>query len=988
MWPVEGPVTEHAGRALPEQALGELFRHAGERERAQDFEAALDAYATMLQSLLDAGRLVPEHLCDRIARCCSRLGQPKTAIRLLVTTRKRMQALGHAYGVFHANLRLAETCIEAVDLASAEKFLADAVLGRAEPLDTQGRTRAGLIEQIGALKWQGRSAEEDTKARVEAWLVIARYWTAIGHFGPAIEATKRARMEVRRTRLPGMFFSAPDIDVSLVELCLDCGDVAAAEEIEAEARAHHFKGDGPHPDETPWLALAARRAGLEGRLSDARRSLDRLVDRRRGPPTRRDAWITLFHAGLLAQLNRLAEAERVLDDFEARLDGGPAHAALRREVASRRQAIQDKRSDASQEEGLPFVPEQVLDAEEDTPPSDPGRTRVAAAPLGGTTARQKERFADEWALRANRVLVALSAGRLEEAGKRLSVLEDLAASTDALRIRTRTRYHRALFDHVRGEYPAARDALLQCIAEAAEQGLPLDRLQYLERLVWTFARLGAAEEYAHRAAEAKALLDTLTSALDQDDRVFWMLNRMSRQDEFVAARIASLSTLAPPSSPLRPIGALLHRFRLRREVLARYREVACLSGWPLDRTLSASTEETAHVLPAVPPELATESHQIEAWVRAQLELSRRTAGARTTRTVFLDRFLPLHRIPRKVAIVHYHAVADRLFVFVLSRGRISVTTLPTTRVELYEAVREALSEIVQQWQARIGDRRVLHALRRLSKGMGVDEILGPLAGSVEHVILVPHDVLIHAPFAALPCGESRLCELFTLSTAPGVGFVDLANVPGRRPALSGHFLGVGVSDYPGTSWKPLPGAIAEVERVAARVPGSGSATLLTGAAAQPRAILAALDEAEIVHWACHGMFDRDQPHRSRLLVSGPEGTTGEVTLADIQVRALQRLRLAILACCWTASAAVLPGHEVVCLPAAFLRAGAGAAIAPLWEVDDAVSGAFMEDLYRAAARWPSARALAEVQRSWLKEDARGRGMAFHWAAHVHYGQGS
>ncbi|MDC0744961.1 CHAT domain-containing protein [Polyangium mundeleinium] len=988
MPPVEGPVTEYTGRALPDQALGELFRHADERERAQDFEAALEAYAAMLQSLLDGGRIVPEHLCDRIARCCSRLGQPRTAVRLLVTTRKRMQALGHAYGVFHANLRLAETCIEAVELASAEKFLADAVLGRPEPLESQGRTPAALIEQIHALTWPGTSAEETTKAHVEAWLVVARYWAAIGHFAPAIEATKRARGAVRQARLPGKFFSAPDIDVSLVELCLDRGDVAAAEEIEEEARAHPFKGTGPHPDETPWLALAARRAGLQGRLSDARRSLDRLVDQRRGPPTRRDAWITLFHAGLLAQLNRLAEAERVLDDFEARLDGGPVHAALRREVASRRQAIQDKRSDASQEEGLPFVPEQVLEGEEEAPHAEPGQTRPAATSLGGTTARQKERFTDEWALGANRVLVALAAGRLEEAFDRLSALEDLAAGTDAPRIRTRTRYYRALFDHARGAYATARDALLPCIDEAAAQGLPLDRLQYLERLMWTFARLGAAGEYAGRAAEAKALLDTLTSTLDHDDRVFWMLNRMSRQDEFVAARITSLSSIQPPSSPLLPIGAMLHRFRLRRETLARYREVACLSGWSIDRTLSASTEAPAPVLSAVPPELATESHQIEAWVRAQLELSRRTTGARTTRTVFLDRFLPLRRIPRKVAIVHYYAVADRLFVFVLSRGHISVTILPTTRVELYEAVRDVLSEIVQQWQARIGDRRVLQALRRLSKGMGVDQILGPLAGSIEHVILVPHDVLIHAPFAALLCGEQRLCELFTLSIAPGVGFVDLANVPGRRRALPGRFLGVAVREYPGTSWKPLPGAIAEVERVAALVPGSGAATLLTGAAAQPKAILDALDEAEIVHWACHGMFDRDQPHRSRLLVSGPEGTTGEVTLADIQVRGLHRLELVILACCWTASAAVLPGHEVVCLPAAFLRAGAGAAIAPLWEVDDAMSGEFMVDLYRAAARWPSARALAEVQRSWLKEDARGRGMAFHWAAHVHYGQGA
>lgn len=965
--------------------LSALFRDATQREKAEDFTAALSGYALMLQTLLDTGQTIPEHLCDRIASCCSRLGQPQTAVRVLVAARTRMQALGDVYGVFHVNTRLAETCLDALDLASAKKFLSDALQIKGEALDENDAS----LTRVETLKWPRTDTENETKAHVAAFLLLARYWTAIGCFESAISATHRACKKAAGSRLAQQFFSLPEMELAIVELHLDAGDVSSARVAGKDARARISKTTTRVVDETPWIAVAARRASLEGRLSEARQCLRQLVDETDKSITRRHAHVAFHHIGLLVQLNRLSEGETLLTSLEARVGSDPALAMVHREIGILRWTILKKRDAASDDVAMPFVPEQVLADDDREPRAVEGNMRptrpVDAAIL---PSRCKERFIEEWSVRANRVIVALSEKRLDDAERYVVALEQFAAQTDARRIRTRTRYYRALFDHARGEYNAARKVLNTCIQDAAEQGLPLDKLLYLERLAWTCARLGDGDEHKQRAAEAKALQDQLVAAFDHEDRVFWSLNRMSRQDEFVAARIATVAGVPEPRLPNASLRAFVHRFRIRQATLERYREVACLSGWPVTRSLSGERGSLlTNQAQLTDPDFATDSHQVESWVRAQIALGNRTRTKKGIGKIFLDRFLPLHRIPEKVAVIHYYSVADRLFVFVLVKGQITVRSLPTTRVALYENIREVLYEIIQQWQARIGERRVVHALHRLSKAVGINDVFAPLAESIEHVIVVPHGVLVHVPFAALPCGEQRLCERFVLTIAPGTAFVDLKAATSQRPLLPGKLLGVAVEHYPGTSWKSLPGAIDEVTTLASVISGKDSTTTLFDQEAQPDAILDALERNAIAHIACHGFFDQEQPHRSRLLVAGTENATGEVTLEQIQTRDLSRLGLAILASCWTASAAVLPGQEVVSLPAAFLRAGARAVMAPLWEVDDAMSGAFMADFYRASLRYSSARALAEVQRTWLKENAREKGMAFHWAGHVHYGQG-
>ncbi|WP_437752597.1 CHAT domain-containing protein [Sorangium sp. So ce1389] len=956
-----------------------LWSRAQRFEREGDLERAVDSYAALTQRLLDASSPVPAYLCDRLGSACAALGIPRAAVCVLAGARSRMQALGDAYGALRMTVKLAQVCLGAVDLDGAERFLGDALFARPDGL------AAGAAEALARarhLAVPAASADDTAAARVDACLTLARLWAAEGRYAAAIDAAEAAR-----ALSPGAdaFFSRSGIGLFIAELHLDRGDTTAAYAEEQLARSRQGNAAAQERDAARWDALAARRALLEGRLSGARRLLERLAEPSGRPLTSLDLQIALALAGLLGQLNRLAEAERVLDQTAARLGESPAHEGWRRALGALALLLQRKRAGASRDRGLPFVPEQVLPVED----ADEGLSGAPAAapgpgPDGAPRRRVKERFADEWALRANALLLALDAGRLDAAAERLAALEALASRTDSPRLRARTRYFHALLAYHRGHHEQAQAALLACIEETRALAAPQEKLQVLELLAWAYARRDLRDDHRRASAEAKARLDALLASLDPEDRVYATLNRMSQQDHFIAARIAGLDALAAPSLPLPRIAAWIGAFRRRRELLARYREVSSLAGWDIDRHLSPDPSSGSADGLAL-PEQATASEQIEAWVRAELELAR--GRARERRRSFLDRSFPLFRIPRRSALLHYYAVADRLFAFLLMRGRIQLFDLPTTRIELYDAVREVLLEVMQQYKARIGGRRVSSALARLADALGTASILGPLVGQVDHVAIVPHDTAVHAPFAALPCGDQgALCEHFTLTCIPGPRW--FAPTPARRaPARPRRFFGVGVRDYPGTRLSRLDGALREVQAVAAAMPGGCEVVTLEGRGAQPGAVLDALEQADWAHFACHGEFDRTMPHRSRLYVGGPGDTTGQITLADIQVRALRRLQLVVLASCWTASTALLPGSEPVCLPAAFLKAGAGGVVAPLWPVQDQLCVEFMKGFYEEARRHPPARALAEVQRRWLKGDARKEGMPFHWAAYLFHGAG-
>ncbi len=108
------------------------------------------------------------------------------------------------------------------------------------------------------------------------------------------------------------------------------------------------------------------------------------------------------------------------------------------------------------------------------------------------------------------------------------------------------------------------------------------------------------------------------------------------------------------------------------------------------------------------------------------------------------------------------------------------------------------------------------------------------------------------------------------------------------------------------------------------------------------AVRAALPGYEVLHFACHGSAQLNDPLASNLEVA----SNGDLTLGDLLEDRLPNARLAVLSACETAVVSGAALDEVISLPTGLLQAGAAGVVGSLWPVDDAITSALMARFYR------------------------------------------
>ncbi|KAH8646726.1 CHAT domain-containing protein [Xylariales sp. PMI_506] len=155
------------------------------------------------------------------------------------------------------------------------------------------------------------------------------------------------------------------------------------------------------------------------------------------------------------------------------------------------------------------------------------------------------------------------------------------------------------------------------------------------------------------------------------------------------------------------------------------------------------------------------------------------------------------------------------------------------------------------------------------------------------------------------------------------------------------FLMVAMPNTPGYS--PLPFTTAEVAAIDALLPAHVSRnTLQTPSRAEA---IAAVRDAAVVHFSCHGVVSPD-PSRSAILLS--DWQTAPLSAEDIARLPLRQARLAFLSACHSASNVSLALlDEAIHLAGAWAMAGFHSVIGTLWHVDDAVSADVAASFYAA-----------------------------------------
>jgi CHAT domain-containing protein len=332
-----------------------------------------------------------------------------------------------------------------------------------------------------------------------------------------------------------------------------------------------------------------------------------------------------------------------------------------------------------------------------------------------------------------------------------------------------------------------------------------------------------------------------------------------------------------------------------------------------------------------------------------------------------------HLIERKVA----GSRATHADTAIVSYGRngedvIALVSLPGGAVEMIALgpaaeVIEAAQRLDAQWDRfRLGEgfavrhRASLEQSCRRVLAQLYDLLVRPfdaLLADVDSVVFIPFGVLHRVPFQALHDGSTYLIESHIVTTAPSIALFERCELVAATRSGRGRSLVVGVADA------VAPNVVAESIAIA----DATSATLLLGEQATGDAVLAALGRADIVHFACHGVFRADNPMFSALKLHDRWLTAIELLDADLEGS------LVVLSAC--ESARIGGGEEILGITRAILGARAGSLVASQWAADDAITAELMSAFHvRVSADGP-ARALRHAQLALL-----GRGLhPYYWA---------
>lgn len=129
-------------------------------------------------------------------------------------------------------------------------------------------------------------------------------------------------------------------------------------------------------------------------------------------------------------------------------------------------------------------------------------------------------------------------------------------------------------------------------------------------------------------------------------------------------------------------------------------------------------------------------------------------------------------------------------------------------------------------------------------------------------------------------------------------------------------------------------------------------------------VLNSLSSHDVIHFACHGLANIEEPLKSGLMMA--DNTI--LTLSDLLNFELKNIRLAILSACETGLPGAQLPDEAISLSSGMVQAGAVGVVASLWQVPDISTMLLISRFYQLwrEQTLPPSEALVQAQR-WLKE---------------------
>ena len=303
---------------------------------------------------------------------------------------------------------------------------------------------------------------------------------------------------------------------------------------------------------------------------------------------------------------------------------------------------------------------------------------------------------------------------------------------------------------------------------------------------------------------------------------------------------------------------------------------------------------------------------------------------------------------------------------------------------------------LERWIAVVTSKNSdAESLSRASNKLA-ENLLTKLSDEHSRILIMPDGPLHRLSFAMLPdprqAGSAPLVA--TSEVSYGISMATLSQWNHKRPAsisiaaVPMSFETTASNDGPayrsGVTLSPLPFAGVEARNLASLFP-SENVNLKIGESATKGAVVKPdFLDADVLHFATHGLTDRDLPELSGLILSGVGH--GLETLHLVEISSLKiGADLVVLSACGTAVGETVPGEGATSVAQAFFSGGAKGVVSSLWAIEDEVSMALMQSFYRSItqAKQHPAAALRDAQLE-LLGSATMRSI-HQWAPFVYYG---
>jgi CHAT domain-containing protein len=237
------------------------------------------------------------------------------------------------------------------------------------------------------------------------------------------------------------------------------------------------------------------------------------------------------------------------------------------------------------------------------------------------------------------------------------------------------------------------------------------------------------------------------------------------------------------------------------------------------------------------------------------------------------------------------------------------------------------------------------------------------------VYVSPDSVLNYLPFEALQKDGRYLVEDFAIAYAPSASVLKICM--DRERSRRESVLALGNPNLKNPAFR-LVHAENEVNSLEGLFPKVG---VYTGDDATESVVQEHGSEYDILHFACHGELNLDEPMLTSLRLAPDDENDGYLHAGEVFEHDLSA-SLVVLSACNSALGELTSGNELMGLTRSFLYAGVPSIVASLWTVDDRSTSYLMGHFYKNLATMNKADALREAKLETMKKYPS----PFHWAA--------